>query len=311
MDHVDTTLHFRIILSQNGLEYSLADRSAGEQWFFAFLYQVFLHSRNYDALKPVIFLMDEPSLYLHPTAQALTIRNINRYLKNHPEHYFLYSTHSPYLVDTRDPASIIIVSKPDGESSVLRPFYLPQLKNFRFSWECALALFARTVLLVEGQTESRALPVWGDYLGFSFEERSIQILESRNKGDIAKYVQLFSANAIPYKVLVDADCGKLVAKKENLKLQELVGCSNHLEYPEGIVGPDSQLFFFKSNYEDDLARDSRYKEISDGCQNSHGKPAVALEAAQIYVNGQFEAPARITEVFNWLKSGRQEQIDGL
>lgn len=74
----------------------LGSRSRGFVWFFSFLSwygDVQREKQN------VVILLDEPGLSLHPRAQEDLLRYFESEVKGH--HQLLYSTHSPFMVDSR------------------------------------------------------------------------------------------------------------------------------------------------------------------------------------------------------------------
>lgn len=73
----------------------LGSRSRGFVWFFSFLawYEDVKRSN-----KNLVLLLDEPGLSLHGRAQADLLRYIETELK--PHHQVIYTTHSPFMVDT-------------------------------------------------------------------------------------------------------------------------------------------------------------------------------------------------------------------
>ncbi len=77
-----------------------SQRSKGLQWFLSFY--LMLHNSNENA----ILLIDEPGLYLHASAQEDILRFFEHTLTN----YILYTTHSPYLIDTNNMLRIKLVT---------------------------------------------------------------------------------------------------------------------------------------------------------------------------------------------------------
>ncbi|MDE0331735.1 MAG: AAA family ATPase [Nitrospinae bacterium] len=72
---------------------ALGTRSRGFVWFFSFLAW---YSRKKD--ENIILLLDEPGLSLHAKAQADLLRYFEEELK--PHHQLIYTTHSPFMVDS-------------------------------------------------------------------------------------------------------------------------------------------------------------------------------------------------------------------
>ncbi len=64
-------------------------------WFFSFLVLFSQVKKNYGN---IIILLDEPALGLHAKAQADLLRYIDEKLK--PDHQVMYTTHSPFMVDS-------------------------------------------------------------------------------------------------------------------------------------------------------------------------------------------------------------------
>ncbi|MCF6178112.1 MAG: AAA family ATPase [Geopsychrobacter sp.] len=71
-------------------------RSRGFVWFFSFLAYFGQRNEEYDA--PLILLLDEPGLSLHAKAQADLLDYFEKELR--PGHQVIYTTHSPFLVDS-------------------------------------------------------------------------------------------------------------------------------------------------------------------------------------------------------------------
>jgi len=71
-------------------------RSRGFVWFFSFLAYFGQQKEEYDT--PLILLLDEPGLSLHAKAQADLLDYIEKELR--PNHQVIYTTHSPFLVDS-------------------------------------------------------------------------------------------------------------------------------------------------------------------------------------------------------------------
>jgi predicted ATP-dependent endonuclease of OLD family len=89
--------HFRIWVSDDKRpeDIELEGRSTGLQWFLSFYLTFLVESK--DSHKGSILLLDEPGLSLHPLAQkdlSLFFRNLSK------TNLILYTTHSPFLVDS-------------------------------------------------------------------------------------------------------------------------------------------------------------------------------------------------------------------
>jgi len=74
---------------------NLNSRSKGFVWFFSFLSW---YSKIKKEGQNVILLLDEPGLYLHAKAQGDLLNYFEKELK--PFHQLIYSTHSPFMIDS-------------------------------------------------------------------------------------------------------------------------------------------------------------------------------------------------------------------
>ena len=91
---VISKISFTIFVKSNqGIEYTLAERSKGCQWFFAFMLFTEFRKHRYPN---TIFLLDEPASNLHAGAQEKIVEAINDLM---PKSGVIYTTHSPYLLD--------------------------------------------------------------------------------------------------------------------------------------------------------------------------------------------------------------------
>ncbi|MGH9712194.1 MAG: ATP-dependent nuclease [Candidatus Acidiferrales bacterium] len=81
--------------SKHQVTTDLGVRSRGFVWFFSFLAW---YSRLRSSNEKLILLLDEPGLYLHAKAQEDLLRYFEAELK--PTHQVIYTTHSPFMVDS-------------------------------------------------------------------------------------------------------------------------------------------------------------------------------------------------------------------
>ena len=77
-------------------------RSAGFVWFFSFLVWFYQMEKTHGS--NLVILLDEPGLSLHAAAQADLLRYIRTELL--PKYQVIYTTHSPFMVDTADLMSV-------------------------------------------------------------------------------------------------------------------------------------------------------------------------------------------------------------
>lgn len=108
--------HFRIWVSDDlrTEEVELEGRSRGLQWFFSFFLVFLVESK--DSHSNCILLLDEPGLSLHPIAQFSLINFFNSLAG---ENQLLYTTHSPFLVDSNDLGNVKALYIGDDGTSII------------------------------------------------------------------------------------------------------------------------------------------------------------------------------------------------
>ncbi len=74
------TFKFQAIQNNGGAEavFDLKDRSKGFLWFFMFSYRIRLNPNKRDDTKGIIYLLDEPGCYLHPSGQKSLCENLEK-----------------------------------------------------------------------------------------------------------------------------------------------------------------------------------------------------------------------------------------
>lgn len=83
--------------SRHMVSTNLGTRSRGFVWFFSFLAWYSLVEKENKG-QNVILLLDEPGLFLHGKAQGDLLEYLETELK--PKHQIVYTTHSPFMVDS-------------------------------------------------------------------------------------------------------------------------------------------------------------------------------------------------------------------
>ncbi len=178
-----------------------------------------------------ILAIEEPEIYLHPQSQ----RNLFRVLREIAASgiQVVLSTHSSCFVDTeffdsialvrklsdpetvgRQHSDLTLVSKPTLVAHCRRTGVPSQKTNVQNTTEYYKttsnyrlneAMFARFVILVEGESEELALPEYLRAAGLDCDLRGLSVIAVEGKNQIPKYWRLFSAFKIPLLVLFDND----------------------------------------------------------------------------------------------------------
>jgi len=183
-----------------------------------------------DANKRTLILgVEEPELYMHPTAQR-TIRRVFRTIADGDDQV-IFSTHSPLLVDVAYFDEIIRVELPESKGKqAAKAFQLPmtamiadietripKLKgsispdSMRERYGHAYTstrnegFFAKKIILVEGQTESYCLPIYGRGMGHDFDTLGVAVIDCGGKDQIDRLYRIFNELGIPCYVLFAYD----------------------------------------------------------------------------------------------------------
>lgn len=167
------------------------------------------------ASSSAIFAVEEPELFLHPHAQR-QLDGVLRSLSELPGQQVLLCTHSPAFVDIERYKGLAIVCKDnpeDGTAAKQCPRDLfgtgdaDEKSRFHMAgWlnpDRGELFFARTVVLVEGETEQRVLPVLASKLGRRADDMSV--VDCGGKNNLVAYIELLNEFHIPYVVVHDED----------------------------------------------------------------------------------------------------------
>ncbi|HID8483810.1 TPA: ATP-dependent nuclease [Serratia marcescens] len=162
-----------------------------------------------------LLLIDEPELYLHPSA----IEHVRIALEklSTANYQIVFTTHSAQMINTDTAPNTILIRKnfQNGTycQSRLKDAVIQNIQNAQHQAEHLFSLtqsskilFADMVILAEGKTEKSLLP-------FLFEEINNRTLSSQNKAlistdsvdNIANTMKILNAMALPSKAIVDLD----------------------------------------------------------------------------------------------------------
>jgi predicted ATPase len=135
------------------LAVSLSDSGTGIGQVLAILYVVI--TSDY----PRTIIIDEPQSFLHPGA----VRKLFDILKQHPQHQYIITTHSPTVVTSADPHTLFLVRK-EAEESTIETLEVAETQKLRlFLAEVGArpsdVFGADNILWVEGRTEELCFPV--------------------------------------------------------------------------------------------------------------------------------------------------------
>lgn len=221
----------RIENLRHGVTVSFDDRSSGFIWFFSFLVWFSQAQKNYG--DNLFILLDEPGLSLHAKAQADLLKYINEKLK--PYFQIIYSTHSPFMIDSenlmnvRTVEDLVLGEEVKGtkvgdkvlstDSDTLFPL------QAALGYEITQTLFVgKHTLLVEGPSDLLYLNWFSNQLKKSnrtYLNPKWIISPSGGIDKISSFVTLFGGNKLHIAVLSDYHEGDK-KKVKNLRESELL-----------------------------------------------------------------------------------------
>jgi len=101
-----------------------------------------------------LICVDEPHSFLHPTAERLLLE----FLRKHPQHKYLLSTHSAIFINSVPANSITHLSGTDSGFDDRGSQKTSQLL-FDLGYKNSDLLFADRIIFVEGETDRQVLPI--------------------------------------------------------------------------------------------------------------------------------------------------------
>jgi len=157
--------------------------------------------------KDSIFCMDNTEIHFHPHAQRKFMKLIETYSKNNQ---FILVTHSPNFIKSTFLPNIVKIREEKGHSIVnqLKPKWFTKNEIQKLERDMTPELrevfFSDFILLVEGSTETGALPIMADAIGKNLDERNVSIIKVAGKYfDIP--IKLCIGFNLPYLVMCDKD----------------------------------------------------------------------------------------------------------
>lgn len=249
------------------VEVNLNERSRGFKWFFSFYTTFFADTNNGDA-KDAIILLDEPGLYLHAKSQSDLLKHLDEDFENQ----IIYTTHSPFLVPTKDISLVKTVSideqngttvtnDPTGDSTTLFPL------QAALGYDIAQSLFiGSNNLIVEGVTDFWYLNSISDYLKSINRvglDPKLIITPAGGAQKVSYLVSLLSSQNLNVVVLLDMEKESKATQEELIHNQlihrkNIIFVSECLEDDveeadiEDLLDKDVFLQLVKSTYSNDI-----------------------------------------------------------
>ena len=219
--------------------------------------------------KDYIFAIEEPEIYLHPHATRMLISTLEEISD---DNQVIFTTHSNEFINRVPHDNIITIRRIDEADKVISKAVYPDLSTLpevdktkvqRYLLEDnSDMLFARAVLLVEGQAELFAFPNFADKLELELDKNGISIVCTNGFTNLEIYHYLLTAFEIPHAAFIDGD-----GQKERRE-------SQYTPYCDSIFVLDEDFEYLLASH----LSDARLLEIVNGCRRHLGKdPKTSLE----------------------------------
>ena len=162
-----------------------------------------------------LLLIDEPELYLHPQAIEILRKSLNTLSEQ--GYQVIFSTHSPFMITQKDIGNTVLVRKNQTLGTYKRstlksviPTVIqeaPHQMTLMFSLSnSSNLLFAEKVILAEGKTEHKLLPILIEKItGLSILHQKTALVPMGGSGNVKKTMQVLAAMDLPTKAIVDLD----------------------------------------------------------------------------------------------------------
>lgn len=206
-----------------GMVMSIGERSNGLRWYLGlFIELMAMDYKNRD----VLFLLDEPGVFLHVNAQKELLELFNELCERNGQ--LVYTTHLPYMLDTENIYCIRRVEKDDdGQSHIFNRVYAgglklpsrqetltPLINAMGCDMKYSMDISSRKNIITEGITDRMYLEAGIKGLGISDE---INIIPSNGAASITNVVSILFGWGCDYKVVLDYDSQGFTQYKRLIK----------------------------------------------------------------------------------------------
>jgi len=198
--------------------------------------------------KSVILAIEEPELHFHPQACRNFYNNLRLLSENGLQ--IIYTTHSPYFVDVSKFESLHMVRKKNSTTTIESGLTLSSTGSqqnriiTKFNEGVNQALFADSVVLVEGPDDEIACKAMLEKLGFDIYKKNVSVASCGGLPNIPTIARVLGTLKINTVALVDEDPGNSKTASIISNIKGILGDNKvYLQSPnlEGIFGVSSKF----------------------------------------------------------------------
>lgn len=287
-------LYIRVKSRRHGVTVPFSQRSKGFIWFFSFLVWFDSIQSRAGTTKSLILLLDEPGLNLHALAQADFLAYI-RELST--EHQIIYTTHSPFMVDSSRLDEVRVVEDRVKDGTVVSKELAGSSDESIFPLQAALGysiaqnlFIAKKNVLVEGPADLILL----NHVSTLLEANAKQglgdaiLVPVGGLDKLATFVALLGSNKLKLVVLHDR-AATPPQKLEDLVRQKLIERKRVLDFSM-FCEPTSQ----EADVEDLLPTSIYIQAFNNTYADKLGGNTLTLEELG-------EHPRVVERINRWLK----------
>lgn len=203
------------------------------------------YAKNFRSEAQGILALEEPEIYLHPQARRY-LYTVLEEITSESNMQVILTTHSDSFLRTESFYQIGLVSKTSDSGTRIKRVEKAELLDFckktggppakmteqnidKFyattsNHRLNEAFFSKCLILVEGDTEEMALPIYLKKAGVDCDYRGVSVIGVGGKNQLPKYWRLFKSFNVPLLVLFDNDVTG-DGKDGNQQLAECFNCS--------------------------------------------------------------------------------------
>lgn len=177
------------------------------------------HNQDY------FFAIEEPEVFLHPHAIRYLLDVLLIISK---DNQVVFTSHNSEFVNSVPLENVIKMSRIGNTRSVIQPnlAHLPKKEKTKVQRylleDKSDMLFARAVLLVEGQTELFALPQFARKMGLELNKKGCSIVFTGSVENFKVYHQILEAFGIQHIILADGDGNRQTRENDLRRLTNLI-----------------------------------------------------------------------------------------
>ena len=197
-----------VIVNDESKEDDIKNKGTGMQrvLIFAILRSYSKKIKNMHKKRSIVFLMEEPEIYLHPHAQRSLYETLIQ-IKDADQ--VIYSTHSNLFINIEYYQEICIIRKENGATNVKQYLKSYTEKDFRtkgFKNAFNEGFFADKIILVEGITDEIYLSLFHKYKNLpSLHRKNISLINCEGRESIPHFMTIYEAFNIKCYPIIDSD----------------------------------------------------------------------------------------------------------